>query len=102
MEEEEEGPKEGQSEEEKVPGHSTSGIEGKGIIPRECATRIRDRICLVRDCVTPFVIRPVLGTDLEGQACWEVVGACYVYGLMDCEVMGEKWGHVCEEDILFA
>ena len=96
---EEEGPKEGQSEEEKVPEHSR-GLDGKGI-PRECATRVGDRICVVRGCVTPFVIRPVVPKQ-EGQVCWELVGECYVHGLMDREAVGEKWGHVREEDMLFA
>ena len=96
---EEEGPKEGQSEEEQVPEHSR-GTEGKGV-PRECATRMGDRVCVVRGCVTPFVIRPV-ASKLEGQMCWELVGECYVHGLMDGEAVGEKWDHVGEEDILFA
>ena len=39
---------------------------------------------------------------LEGQACWELVGECYVHGLMDGEAVGEKWGHVSQEDIFFA
>lgn len=96
---EEEGPKQGQKQEENVPEYSRE-IEGKGI-PPECATRVGDRICVVNGCVTPFVIRPI-GPKLEEQVCWELVGECYVHGLMDREAVGEKWGHVREEDILFA
>ena len=92
-------PKDAQGEEEKVP-EQDMGTEEE-VTPRECATREGDRICVVRGCVTPFVIRPV-GEKLEGQVCWELVGECYVHGLMDGEAVGEKWAHVSEEDILFA
>lgn len=96
---EEKSSKDGQSGEEKMP-ELHRGAEA-GVTRRECATSKGDRICVVRGCVTPFVIRPV-GHKFEGQVRWELVGECYVYGLMDREAAGEKWEHVSEEDIVFA
>ena len=76
---EEKGPKDGQSVEEKG-AEQYKGTDG--VIRRDCATCKGDRICVVRGRVAPFVIRPV-GQKLEGQVRWELVGDCYVHGLID-------------------
>ena len=96
---EEKGSKDGQSGEEKMPELYRETEDG--VTRRERATSKGDRICVVRGCVTPFVIRPV-SHKFEGQVRWELVGECYVYELMDREAVGEKWEHVSEEDIVFA
>lgn len=50
-------------------------------------TRTGDRICVFRGVRMPFVLRPQ-------QDRWEIIGACYVHGLMDGEVWdltGLEW-----------
>ena len=74
--------------------------EEEAAAPKECATRKGDRICVVRGCATPFVVRPV--EERDGiVAYWELVGECYVHGLMDGEGFKGSWGDVREEDIVF-
>jgi hypothetical protein len=41
-----------------------------------------DRVVVVYGCSTPFLLRAV-----EGSEDWQLVGECYVYGLMDGEAM---------------
>lgn len=50
-------------------------------------TRVGDRICVFRGVRMPFVLRPQ-------RDRWEIIGACYVHGLMDGEVWdltGIEW-----------
>lgn len=42
-------------------------------------TRVGDRISVFRGVRMPFILRPQRGR-------WEIIGACYVHGLMDGEV----------------
>ena len=42
-------------------------------------TRVGDRVCVFRGVRMPFVLRPKCDR-------WEIIGACYVHGLMDGEV----------------
>lgn len=41
-----------------------------------------DVICILRGGQTPFVLRPK-GTSDDGAQLWELVGDCYVHGIMD-------------------
>ena len=56
-------------------------------------------ICVVKGCATPFVIRSV-EQNVDGHSCWELIGGCYVHGLMNGEAAGESWEHVSEKDIV--
>ena len=66
-----------------------------------CALRDGDSIAVIKGCVTPFVIRQK-DEEVDGQACWELVGECYVQGIMKGEAFEEKWAHVKEEGLLLA
>ncbi|KAF9494027.1 hypothetical protein BDN71DRAFT_1020537 [Pleurotus eryngii] len=41
-----------------------------------------DVICIIRGGQTPFVLRPK-GVSDDGERVWELVGDCYVHGIMD-------------------
>ncbi len=60
-------------------------------IARDIA-RPGDRICVIPGCCAPFIIRP-LGKH------YQLVGGCYVHGMMDGEVM-ERVGIPLTEIIL--
>ncbi|KAF2792212.1 HET-domain-containing protein [Melanomma pulvis-pyrius CBS 109.77] len=53
------------------------------LVPR--GTRLGDRICVFERGHVPFVIRPV-----EGGEGYELMGECYVHGIMQGEVMEMK------------
>ncbi|KAG4435580.1 hypothetical protein IFR05_008926 [Cadophora sp. M221] len=48
-----------------------------------------DTICSVPGCTYPLVIRPRLNDFDDGKVHFEVVGACYVYGMMNGEVAND-------------
>ena len=43
-----------------------------------------DLICIILGAVTPYVLRPI---ESAGEICYELVGDCYIHGLMDGEGM---------------
>ena len=51
-------------------------------------TRKDDIICLIFGCEVPFVLRPVSDTSSGNEGCVELVGECYVHGMMDGEALG--------------
>ena len=48
-----------------------------------------DAVAILLGCSTPMVLRPVHG-DSSGPRRWNVVGECYLHGIMNGEAMG--WG----------
>ncbi|KAH7336706.1 hypothetical protein BKA65DRAFT_563984 [Rhexocercosporidium sp. MPI-PUGE-AT-0058] len=62
---------------------TSSGYMGLG--PHE--VREGDTIRSVPGCTYPLVIRPKLNNSNDGKEHFEVVGACYVYGMMNREVV---------------
>ncbi|TVY51984.1 Heterokaryon incompatibility protein 6,OR allele [Lachnellula cervina] len=48
-------------------------------------TKNGDVVCVIRGAQTPFILRPV-----EGWTC-QLVGECYVHGIMDGEMMDEEY-----------
>ncbi|KAH9214816.1 hypothetical protein DL95DRAFT_389138 [Leptodontidium sp. 2 PMI_412] len=62
---------------------TSNGYMGLG--PPE--VREGDTICSVPGCTYPLVIRPKSNNDSdEGKEHFEIIGACYVYGMMNGEV----------------
>ena len=70
----------------------------------ECAMQSGDRICVIRGCSMPFIIRSsggmTVGDEGREQRCWTLIGECYVYGLMNGEAMGVSMENIHEEDII--
>jgi Heterokaryon incompatibility protein (HET) len=70
-----------------------------GVLPNDAACG--DRIALLLGGRTPFVLRPVAGTRE-----YELVGACYVHGIMDGELLEKSGddprvlGKVCKELVI--
>ncbi|PVH77589.1 hypothetical protein DL98DRAFT_400663, partial [Cadophora sp. DSE1049] len=50
------------------------------------AVRSGDRLCSVPGCKYPLVVRPSSNDSGDGKEHFQVVGACYVYGMMHGEV----------------
>ncbi|KAK7223192.1 hypothetical protein V2G26_011195 [Clonostachys chloroleuca] len=51
-----------------------------------------DEIFVVAGGVAPFVLRPAGTRDIPGvgtRPCYEIIGDCYLHGVMDGEVMGD-------------
>ena len=70
------------------------GVTEKGylaIVPPK--TQVGDRVCAVLGAEVPFLFRGASdSTGLkEGDWCCELVGECYVHGLMDGEILGEGY-----------
>lgn len=64
-----------------------------GLGPRD-GMRSGDRICIVPGCTVPLVVRRLGST-------YELVGDCYVYGIMEGEVMREVTDGKMNESIVF-
>ena len=47
------------------------------------ASRIGDVVCILYGCSVPVVLRP----DADGGKWWQLVGECYVHGMMDGEAI---------------
>ncbi|RYF43154.1 MAG: hypothetical protein EOO38_19060 [Cytophagaceae bacterium] len=63
--------------------------------------QVGDELCLLRGGRTPFVIRSTGNKDTIGRPMYELIGDCYVQGLMDREAVDEnKARHECEQIIL--
>jgi hypothetical protein len=60
---------------------SGSGRTIIGIVPQE--TKVHDKICILYGCSVPVVLREHRH-ECVGR-CWQLVGECYVDGLMDGE-----------------
>lgn len=60
-----------------------------GVVPP--GTRVGDEVRIVMGAQTPFVMRPIEGVG-EGieERCFELVGECYVHGMMDGEILTDE------------
>jgi hypothetical protein len=73
-----------------------------GVVPPE--TRVGDQVRIVMGAQTPFVLRPAEGAGVggdgqgTGEKCYELVGECYVHGMMDGE--GVTDGYAAAEKII--
>jgi hypothetical protein len=59
-----------------------------------------DLICVVLGCNIPLAIRRVEDSIRRAEDHYVIVGGCYIYGMMDGEVM--KWvryGELCLENL---
>ncbi|KAF2759866.1 hypothetical protein EJ05DRAFT_499059 [Pseudovirgaria hyperparasitica] len=62
---------------------SNSGPELLGLAPEDCEEG--DLICILRGCSVPIILRK---KDLPDQSdCYEVIGPCYVHGIMQGEAV---------------
>jgi len=70
-----------------VPGHALSIMNSKrlGLVPN--ATKRGDSIAIFCGGRVPFVIRAKDGTS---PSKWEIVGPCYIHGVMDGELMDQE------------
>ncbi|KAE9371102.1 HET-domain-containing protein [Stipitochalara longipes BDJ] len=60
-----------------------------GVVPPE--TRVGDEVRIVMGAQTPFVMRPIEGSDEDyREKCFELVGECYLHGMMDGELVTEE------------
>ena len=48
------------------------------------AAQENDIICILYGCSVPVVLRK---QEVEGESFWELVGECYVHGMMDGEAI---------------
>ena len=57
-------------------------------------TKVGDRVCAILGVEVPFLFRGVEGGigAQDGDWCCELVGECYVHGLMDGEMLDERYG----------
>ena len=58
------------------------------------AAQENDIICILYGCSVPVVLRK---QEVEGESFWELVGECYVHGMMDGEAMEEQETKKAEE-----
>ncbi|KAH7175267.1 heterokaryon incompatibility protein-domain-containing protein [Dactylonectria macrodidyma] len=58
-----------------------------GLGPR--SARAGDQIWLIAGARTPFVLRPARD-DAQGRLCFQLIGECYVHGMMHGEAVGES------------
>ncbi|PVH82006.1 hypothetical protein DL98DRAFT_489244 [Cadophora sp. DSE1049] len=56
------------------------------------AAQENDIICILHGCSVPVVLR-----EVKGETFWELVGECYVHGMMDGEAMEGRDTKVTEE-----
>ena len=62
---------------------SRLSVTCEGYLGLAAATaRPGDKICILLGCNFPLVLRP-----FEGTEHWELIGSCYVHGIMDGEAM---------------
>lgn len=54
-----------------------------GLVP-ECS-KVGDEVAVLMGVAVPFVLRPIGDSNT-----WQVVGDCYVHGIMDAEILKEK------------
>ena len=59
------------------------------------ASRIGDVVCILYGCSVPVVLRP----DADGWNWWQLVGECYVLGMMDGEAIAGSEGRGEEFEI---
>jgi hypothetical protein len=63
----------------------TSGKTVVGLIPQHA--RIGDRICILRGCSVPVVLRQHGTPESPRGLYWQLIGEAYVHGVMDGEAM---------------
>jgi hypothetical protein len=63
-----------------------------GLFPK--FTRVDNVVMVVPQSQTPFVFRkiPANQDEVDGKARFELVGECYVHGIMDGELLGRTEG----------
>ena len=69
----------------------TTKIGLVGMAP--AVTKKGDTVAVILGCREPLVLRPV---EQDGQKCFKVVGACYLHGLMEGELMRSGIMKTCE------
>ena len=44
-------------------------------------------ICILYGCSVPVILRPCAGNTGSGEAYYNLIGDCYLYGMMDGEAL---------------
>ena len=44
-----------------------------------------DLICIIFGCSVPVVLRKIVSDEMTGEHYYELVGDCYIHGMMDGE-----------------